>query len=194
MLVFITGYALIKSELLLGWPLIGGPCRRMDIDTSLLEPAILSDDNVELDPYNSYEIPTRFYISTAYGDWPDNRNNLRKNVTLHIYRYLTVEGHYLFYPGTYVYYLEEEELFYLWGSCVMNHGDGMVGPFVGDPRKELRRVASKQPNPWFKSWWCPGRWEEDEVFLLGDNRPESFDSHLIGPVHSSNIIGVATTQ
>jgi hypothetical protein len=161
-LVFISGYTVIKSGILLGWPPMGGPCRRMDIDTSLLEPAEWLADNVELDPYYSREIPTRFYVDTSYGAWPDNRKNLRENVILHIYPYLSVEGHYFFYPGTYVYYLEEEEIFYLWGSCVMNHGDGMVGPFVGDPRKELRRVALIQSDPWFKSWWCPGRWEEPQ--------------------------------
>ncbi len=153
LLVLILVYALVKSELLLGWPLIGGPCRRMDIDTSLLEPAISSNDNVELDPYYSDKIPTLFYRDTSYGAWPDNRQNLRENVMLHVYPYLTVEGHY-FGTGTYVYYLEAEELFYLWGNDFMDHKDGMVGPFVGDPRKELRRVASKQLNPLNKSWWC----------------------------------------
>lgn len=158
-LLFISGYALIKSGILLGWLPIGGPCRRMDIDTSLLKPAEGFADYVELDPYYSREWPTRFYVDTSHGAWPDNRKNLRENVILHIYPYLTVESHYL-YPGSYVYYLEEEDIFFLWGSCIMNHGDGMVGPFVGDPRKELRRVVLPQTNPLFKSWWCPGRWDE----------------------------------
>jgi len=131
----------------------------MDIDTNLLKPAEGFADYIELDPYNSREWPTRFYVDTSHGAWPDNRRNLRENVILHIYPYLTVKGHYL-YPGSYVYYLEEEDIFFLWGSCIMNHYDGMVGPFVGDPRKELRRVALSQTNPLFNSWWCPGRWDE----------------------------------
>lgn len=33
--------------------------------------------------------------------------------------------------------------------------------------------------------------ESDEVFLMGDNRPQSFDSRMFGPVNENQIIGQA---
>lgn len=40
---------------------------------------------------------------------------------------------------------------------------------------------------------CDGEWKlkSDEYFVLGDNRPVSFDSHILGPVQRNLIVGQA---
>ena len=45
--------------------------------------------------------------------------------------------------GTYVFYLPKQNLFYLWGDCFVNHYDEMGGPFVGDPRLVLKKLADE---------------------------------------------------
>ena len=47
------------------------------------------------------------------------------------------------YTGTYVFYLPRQNVFYLWGDCGMSHFDGVSGPFEGDPRLVLKKLAGE---------------------------------------------------
>jgi hypothetical protein len=47
------------------------------------------------------------------------------------------------YTGTYVFYLPRQNVFYLWGDCGMNHSDEVRGPFAGDPRLVLKKLAGE---------------------------------------------------
>lgn len=152
--LLLSGCILSRSHLKIGWPILGRPCKPMDIDTSLLRTSETAGIDVELDPYYSQQFhPLRFYQDNEIVTWPPNRDNLREDVILHIYSDLSVEEH--FFPsGTYVYYLYEDEIFYLWGYDFANHTDGMVGPFLGDPREELPQSSSGETPLLNTAWWC----------------------------------------
>lgn len=112
-----------------------------DIDSRQLELANGFDRNPETDPdlsgsnFHKDFLRQRFerYLFARKAGGVRN-NKLRDGVIkYHICR--TVNGHYR--SGTNVYYLVKKKVFFLNGDCGMNHMDGMIGPFVGDPRKVL---------------------------------------------------------
>lgn len=47
------------------------------------------------------------------------------------------------YTGTYVFYLPRQNVFYLWGDCGISHFDVVRGPFAGDPRLMLKKLAGE---------------------------------------------------
>jgi signal peptidase I len=54
-------------------------------------------------------------------------------------------------------------------------------------------------EPWLQptvvtSPFSPVRLGDDELFLMGDNRPDSSDSRVFGPVQRSRVVGEATTR
>jgi len=121
------------------WPSLGDSCAWMNIDIARLTPANSEGLLVELDPFFSAQMPFDFYLPAPGAQLQDR--NLRNGIEHHHYPHLMVVGHY-FGSGTHVYFLPEDKVFYLWGDDYMDHSDGMVGPFLGDPRKELRMAAS----------------------------------------------------
>jgi hypothetical protein len=69
---------------------------------------------------------------------------LHPDVMMHHYPHALFEGHYRS-TGTYVFYLPKQKVFYLWGDCVMGHADEVAGPYAGDPRLVLKKLA-KDPD------------------------------------------------
>jgi hypothetical protein len=65
---------------------------------------------------------------------------LRPGVMMHHYPQVLFERHHRT-TGTYVFYLPKQKVFYLWGDCMMGHGDLVQGPFAGDPRQVLKKLA-----------------------------------------------------
>ena len=120
------------------WPSIGSVEQTINIDPNLLELAEIDDSTPMVDPFYSRLTPFDFYIDWKVGD--PTEGQLRPDVILHHYPYLTVANHYQA-TGTYVYYLPHDNIFYLWGDDWASHFDGMVGPFSGDPRIVLPQVA-----------------------------------------------------
>ena len=115
------------------WPSIDRGEDAKNLDPSRLSPASVT---TEINPYGSILQPFDFYVN---GDFLTGQ--LRPGVMSHHYGNITVAGHY-HGSGTYVYYLPDEDAFYLWGDDYMGHIDGMVGPFRGDPRCILPQAIS----------------------------------------------------
>jgi hypothetical protein len=65
---------------------------------------------------------------------------LRPGVMMHHYPHALFERHYRG-TGTYVFYLPQQNVFYLWGDCAMDHGDEVAGPYAGDPRLLFKKLA-----------------------------------------------------
>jgi hypothetical protein len=65
---------------------------------------------------------------------------LRPGIIMHHYPQVLFERHHSS-TGTYVFYLPKQKLFYLWGDCGMGHADLVQGPFAGDPRSVLKKLA-----------------------------------------------------
>lgn len=103
------------------------------VDTPETDPYLDTSKNPK-DPYRM-RLLNRLY--TDYSGGPAV-HKLRDGV-IKYHTCFTVSGHYL--SGADVYYLPKEKVFFLDGQCTMNHLDGVVGPFVGDPRIILPRVA-----------------------------------------------------
>ena len=66
----------------------------------------------------------------------------RQKAMMHHYPYILSGGHGLT-TGTDVFFLPKEKVFYLWGDCGMNHMDILFGPFAGDPRVALKKLADE---------------------------------------------------
>jgi hypothetical protein len=75
---------------------------------------------------------------------------LRPGITMHHYPGVLFGRHHLS-SGTYVFYLPKQKVFYLYGDCAMGHADLVQGPYAGDPRVVLKKLAE----------------ESDAVALLG---------------------------
>ena len=77
-----------------------------------------------------------------FSEWKGymDKSVLRPDVIMHHYPHALVDGHYRG-TGTYVFYLLKHNVFYLSGDCAMGHGDGVAGPFAGDPRLVLKKLA-----------------------------------------------------
>jgi hypothetical protein len=77
-----------------------------------------------------------------FSEWKGDmrRSTLRPGVVMHHYPYASFDGHFRG-TGTYVFYLPERQIFYLWGDCHMGHADLGQGPFAGDPRVVLKGLA-----------------------------------------------------
>jgi len=56
----------------------------------------------------------------------------------------------------------------------------------------IDRELRSEPYPTFPPNYS-GEWviEENQLFVLGDNRPNSFDSHLSGPIMFEYVVGIA---
>jgi hypothetical protein len=67
-------------------------------------------------------------------------STLRPGIMMHHYSQVLFEGHHLS-TGTHVFYLPKQKVFYLWGDCGMGHADLVQGPFAGDPRLVLKKLA-----------------------------------------------------
>ena len=126
------------------WPVLGNKSRRFDINPGLLQAVISGNMPAYTDPFSSAEMPWQLYEQLEYPNLDEG--SLRSDVMSHHYRYVTVAGHY-HGTGTYIYYLPRENVFYLWGDDFMGHHDGMVGPFIGDPRIILPEAGSLVPTP-----------------------------------------------
>ena len=126
------------------WPPLGAACAWVNVDLSLLDPAREIASVRSLDPSRSGELPIAFYEEWSSAN-PES-GELRPGIIMHHYETMTVAGHY-FATGTYVYYLERDGVFYLWGDDMMGHFDGMVGPFSGDPRRMLPGATSPRVSP-----------------------------------------------
>ena len=113
------------------WPALGSATEAIDIDPSLLPAAGSAGTATYADPFYAPELPWQFYETVDFADVENG--TLRPGVVSHHYPHVTVAGHYRA-TGTYVFYVVEEALFYLWGDDMAGHIDGMVGPFQGDPR------------------------------------------------------------
>jgi hypothetical protein len=86
------------------------------------------------------------YVTDFFSKWSGQdgiaKSVLRSDVLMHRYRYVGVNGHYPM-TGTYVFFLPKRDVFYLWGDCAMNHFDLVLGPFGGDPRAVLKKLAEE---------------------------------------------------
>jgi hypothetical protein len=110
-----------------GWPSLQGNIDSRQLPT----PSVLSGP-VQIDPYGSRLSPAQFYEElTSLSELRTGK--LLSGVVMHQYPEVTVGGHF-FGTGTYVYYLPDENVFYLFGDDYMDHIDGVIGPFTGDPR------------------------------------------------------------
>ena len=77
-----------------------------------------------------------------FSEWKSDmqHSTLRPDVVMHHYPYALFDGHFRS-TGTYVFYIPGRNMFYLWGDCAMGHPDTAVGPFAGDPRLVLKKLA-----------------------------------------------------
>ncbi len=119
------------------WPSLGTMCEWVDVHTIQLANGHEISRPQELQPYNSLQHPGEFYVSEG---------ELQLGVVMHHYPYMTVMGHY-FASGTYVYYLPDDNEFYLWGDDWMSHLDGMVGPFLGNPTLLIPEAVEPYGGP-----------------------------------------------
>ena len=78
------------------------------------------------------------------------RTDLRPKagVLLHRYPHMTVGGHFRA-TGTFVCFVPDKGVFFLFGDCGMNHIEDSIRPYAGDPRKVLLDVmkGSEQGAP-----------------------------------------------
>ncbi len=82
------------------------------------------------------------FFSKWNGQYGIEKSVLRSEVMMHHYPDVLVNGHNR-RTGTYVFFLPKQEIFYLWGDCHMSHGDAVIGPFIGDPRVVLKKLADE---------------------------------------------------
>ena len=77
-----------------------------------------------------------------FSEWKGSveRSTLRPGLIMHHYAYALFDFHFQS-TGTYVFYLPEQKIFYLWGDCGMGHADVGQGPYAGDPRVVLKKLA-----------------------------------------------------
>lgn len=111
------------------------------VDTPATNPYLDTSERPK-DPYRRRLLAYLYTVSVVPGRIPLFK--LRAGV-IKYHTCFTVSGHYL--EGTDVYYLPKEKVFFLNGGCAMNHFDGVVGPFVGDPRVILPKVAVPDKGP-----------------------------------------------
>ena len=126
------------------WPTLGSEEATFNIDPQLLPTPGTPGLRTYTDPYFSPLTPSHFYQELSYPDLLEGK--LVRGVIVYHYPYVTVAGHYRG-SGTYVYYLPRQSLFYLYGDDYMDHNDGMVGPFDGDPRITLLAAGPQSPLP-----------------------------------------------
>ncbi len=84
------------------------------------------------------DVMMRHYPNALLGapfDTPVSRSRYLRGGCMQVNRYRAT--------GTYVYYLPKQNVFYLYGDCGMNHFDGVAGPFAGDPRLVLKKLAEE---------------------------------------------------
>ena len=127
------------------WPPLGSEDAPFNIDPQLLATPGTTNLPTYADPYFSPLMPWQFYQELPYPDL--EKGTLLSGVIMYHYpyvTYVTVARHYRG-SGTYVYFLPNESLFYLYGDDYMDHHDGMVGPFAGDPRIILPQAGSETP-------------------------------------------------
>ena len=81
-------------------------------------------------------------VADFFSEWKGSIEGsiLRPDVMMHHYPHALFERHYRS-SGTYVLYLPKQKVFYLWGNCAMGHFDELAGPFAGDPRLVLKKLA-----------------------------------------------------
>ncbi len=141
LIVACSSFSVEKIE----WPQLGTSDDPVNIDVSLLEASPQIANCSVLHPSTSPQRLPKDWLnhSTQSGE-------ILPGIVMHHYGYMRVMEHY-FNSGTYVYYLVNENEFYLWGDDWMGHFDGMVGPFSGDPTRELPQAISSVANPrlWF---------------------------------------------
>ena len=84
----------------------------------------------------------RIRVDDFFSEWKGriDDSTLRPGVLMHHYPQVLFDWHYRA-TGTYVFYLSKQKVFYLWGDCVMDHRDEVWGPFAGDPRVILKKLA-----------------------------------------------------
>lgn len=82
------------------------------------------------------------FFSERAGIYGKKQDVLRPGVLMHHYPYILAGGHGRG-SGTDVFFLPKENVFYLWGDCGMNHSDVLFGPFAGDPRVVLKKLAEE---------------------------------------------------
>jgi len=84
----------------------------------------------------------RIRVDDFFSEWKGriDKSTLRPDVLMHHYPHALFDWHYLV-TGTYVFYLPKQNVFYLWGDCGMDHADELSGPFAGDPRVVLKKLA-----------------------------------------------------
>jgi hypothetical protein len=82
-------------------------------------------------------------VDDFFSEWKGTikASTLRADVMMHHYPQVLFDGHYVS-TGTYVFYLPKQKVFYLWGDCAMGHADELAGPFSGDPRFILKKLAA----------------------------------------------------
>ncbi len=65
---------------------------------------------------------------------------------------------------------------------------------IKEGRVHINGTPLGEPHAWertFAAEGMPGQWvlDQGQVFLLGDNREDSYDSRRLGPVESAHIVG-----
>src|SRR6185436_14059208 len=87
----------------------------------------------------------RIRVDDFFSEWKGriNESTLRSDVFMHHYPHALFDWHYLT-TGTYVFYLPKQNVFYFWGDCSMDHADEVSGPFAGDPRVVLKKLAEDE--------------------------------------------------
>ncbi|HEX7334952.1 MAG TPA: hypothetical protein VF290_25840 [Pyrinomonadaceae bacterium] len=133
------------------WPYLGSAGKGVDerrplflIESERLEKAL----NVSNPLAVTRCIPTEqgcivwLHSQDFFSEWKGYMDTsvLRPDVIMHHYPHALVDRHYRS-TGTYVFYLLKHNVFYLSGDCAMGHGDVVAGPFAGDPRLVLKKLA-----------------------------------------------------
>ena len=117
-----------------------------NIDLGKLEKTTLPSNPLALQRCGSTAEGCILYVSDFFseraGIYGKKRDVLRPGVMMHHYPYILSGGHGRI-TGTDVFFLPKEKVFYLWGDCVMNHMDVLFGPFAGDPRVVLKKLADE---------------------------------------------------
>jgi hypothetical protein len=139
-----------------GWPLLPPGSNKkivvpqaepwFSIDLEKLEKTTLTSNPLSAARSGSTLEKRILYVSDFFserkGIYGKKKDVLRPGVIMHHYSYVLSGGHGRG-TGTDVFYLPNEKVFYLWGDCGMNHADVVFGPFAGDPRVVLKKLAEK---------------------------------------------------